>query len=215
MKNRELYEQHVNEGANIKQLIQDDHDPILSNCKKIFKRATTMSSKQWSTLKNVLREVENEGPTPLDALAMQIALVVKVANMIGDTRVHEALSNAGISVEVAVPMPNAALAGNSIDNGEWASVFGATQKPADTANLMKLLLEKASQEQLRIDSMEAEINTNHAQAVEQESEIKKSHYKKAVGLKVRSRKGPLDKDLDKVKKELQSRKESVEIFGEV
>lgn len=212
MKNRELYEQHVNEGANIRQLIQDDHDPILSNCKKIFKRGTAMSSRQWSVLKSALREVDNEGPTPLDALAMQIALVVKVANMIGDTRVHEALSNAGIAVEVAVPMPNAALSTSSIDNGEWNSVFGAVQKPADTASLLKQLLEKASQEQLRIDSMETEIDTNHAQVVEQESEIKKSHYKKAVGLKVRSRKGPLDKDLEKVKKELLSRKESVEIF---
>ena len=212
MKNREIYEQHVKDGATMKQIIIDDHAPIVSVCKKLFKDEFKANPRELLAMcdaKSSDADAADNAPTKVDGLIGSLASLFKLTVLVGDETLAKKFESHGLKVEAATKMADAPI---DVDANTWSMAFGQEPKPKSRKELLAKLIEQCTKQKAEIDRITDEIRTKHAEIVEKECEIQKPHYVKAVDLKVKSQRVSLDKDMEKAKQELKSKKESLEIF---
>lgn len=217
MKNKEQYEKHIKDGATIKQIILDDHVPVVASCKKLFKSVFSRNPKELMILRDIKAENADstaETPSRIDAYVGGFAALIKLMDLANDKTLVDKLEAEGIKVDITTRLTNPSILPSDIDASNWSKAFGNAQKPTDLSSMLSMLLEQCCKQKDEIDKMSDEIRLNHAEIVEQECEIKKPHYIRAVNLKVKSQKVSLDKDMEKAKKDIKSQEESLEIFQE-
>lgn len=209
MKNENFYKKKVQEASETKYDISEQHSPVMRNISKMFKMVYGENPKKFNTVKNMLFYTGGY-PTPNSPAKLEVLLEQFISSYIylsilkKDGDFVRTLANNGIKISIDESL----LKDGSVDLYPkqfkkfikmWKQVYGDDEVPKSKHELLNLLMDKALNEQRIINEMNDQIKVIDAEQVQQECEVEKPYFMKAVSLKYKTLKNkPIEDDIKKI-----------------
>lgn len=209
MKNETFYKKKVQEASETKYDISEQHSPVMRNISKMFKMVYGENPKKFNTVKNMLFYTGGY-PTPntpakLDVLIEQFVATYKYLAILNKHHdIARKLLNNGIHIEINSNVLHDGTLNISPKQFKkfiksYKRVFGDVELPKTQHELLNMMIDKALNEQRIINEMNDQIKVIDAEQVQQECEVEKPYFMKAVSLKYKTLKNkPIEDDIKKI-----------------
>ncbi len=228
MKNKELYEEKLQKSSETRWTLNEDLHPIMKKLATMFKLVFNEKPKFFKFVKDALYYKggypKEDSPARLDVFVENFAKLYLYYAKLGLTKeIDEKLNLYGLKTNLIEEITNEDYDVSKESFSEfsklWYEIFNdknipsKTDIPTKSNEILKILVDEGLSLQSTICQLADTIKIDDANEVEQNCEIKRPHYVKAVNLKYKTLKNkPLDKDIENIKKNIESIENSIEVF---
>lgn len=230
IKNKEIYIENLNEAAATRYDLNENHNKLMGKAAKLFSLAFNKPAKDIVVTKNALYYMggwpSENTPAKLFSLALHISVIVKYLSYCGKLNEFTfRLRQFGITLTWDESFEDLDASLNDIPVKKikkmkklYSDVFGvdgdemfAMSKKDLFSNILQFMME----EQKEICALADSIKDKNAAIVEAECEVKKPHFIKTVGLKVKEIKtGNIAQDLVKIDEEQENLNSAISVLSE-
>lgn len=222
IKNKEIYEDKLQKSSETRWTLNEEYHPIMKKLSTMFKLVFSEKPKIFKFVKDAIYYKggypKPDSPPRLDVFVENFAKLYLYYDRLGlSNEINEKLRAHGINANMVSEQDNFPFDMSSDQFSEfsklWKEVFNETAIPVESNTIFRTLIEEGVSLQSTICQLADTIKIDDANEVEENCEIKRPHYVKAVNLKYKTLKNkPLDKDLDTIKKNIESIENSIEVF---